>query len=106
MGCDCYDVPLRKLDTAGNAVWGLVDIRFSEGDEDYGCLCTFPHNYMVAGKIAIDKAVVRSLAVLGAMVVLAHQGKINHQNGYSYIPSDVPEELRQQIDGLLLYRPE
>lgn len=106
MGCDYYNVALGLTDSRGNASWSEVSIHFSDSDEDYSCLCTFPHNYMVDGKIGVDKTVVRSLAVLGAMVVLAHQGRISQDQGYSSIPHDVPEELLQQIDGLLMYRAE
>ena|SRR3990167_11375119 len=106
MGCDYYEVALGITLAGGNAGWGKVSIHFSDMDEDYSCLCTFPHNYTVDGVIKLDKTEVRSMAVLGAMVALAYAGRIQHQQGYSYIPNDVPEDVRKEIDRVVGYRPE
>ena len=74
MGCDSY---------AGG-------IMFSEMDDEIGCLCTFPHN----DGDTLDAGRVRALAYLGAAVVLQHRGDLEHP----YLPSCLPEWMRQEID--------
>lgn len=74
MGCDSYH----------------GGIRFLEADKDVGCLCTFPHK---DGR-TLDAARVRALAYLGAAVVLAHRGSLEHP----YLPMCVPEWMRNEID--------
>ena len=93
MGCDSYTTGLR-MDNS----WDEVVIHFSESDDDYCCLCTFPHNYTVNGVVRLDKAEVRSFAALGAMVALAHAGKLENRSGYAYIPDDLPLDIRSEID--------
>ena len=69
-------------------------IRFSEGDNDLGCLCTFPHNDM--GQLSADR--VRSLAYLGAAVVMLKRGDIDD----GYLPGCLPEWIREEIDRLTI----
>ena len=85
MGCDCYTILTHS---------GERDIRFSEGDDDLGCLCTFPHN---DGE-TLDADRVRSLAYLGAAVVLAsHEEADDNQ----YLPNSLPEWIRKGIDEMM-----
>ena len=74
MGCDSYE----------------GGIMFSEGDDTIRCLCTFPHN---DGEV-LDAERVRSLAYLGAAVVLHHNGDLEHP----YLPACLPEWMRREID--------
>ena len=75
--------------------WAEYNIQFSSTDDDWRCLCTFPHN---DGK-TIDVSRMRSLALLGAAVVLAHQGELEETN--SFLPFCVPEWIREEISRLL-----
>lgn len=49
---------------------GETTVFFSEGDDDLGCLCTFPHNHHA--RIGADT--ILSLAMLGAAVRLLNDG--------------------------------
>ena len=83
MGCDKY--------------WLLNDdspVCFSEGDDSIGCLCTFPHN---DGK-TLDADRVRSLAYLGAAIVMMQHETIEH----GYLPECLPQWIRDEIDRHLL----
>ena len=71
-----------------------IDIRFSEADEEYSCLCTFPAN-------GIDLEVVRSLALLGTATVLACR---EDEEDLWFLPHCVPQEIRDGIDEIL-YNP-
>lgn len=75
MGCESYDTTCLK---------------FSEGADDLGCLCTFPHN---DGK-SLNAERVRSLAYLGAAVVLLRRKELEH----GYLPHCLPEWVRSEID--------
>ena len=67
-----------------------IDIQFSVfDDDDWVCLCTFPHND--AG--ALTSYRVASLALLGAATVLAHNGDLST----GALPEDVPEWIRSEI---------
>lgn len=72
-----------------------TEIRFSEVDDDYQCLCTFPGNDQ--GKLDIDR--VRSLALFGAAVRLAFDGDLEH----GILPACVPEWIRSEIDRVIGY---
>ena len=65
-------------------------MMFSEMNDEVGCLCTFTHN---DGK-TLDAERVRSLAYLGAAVVLNSRGDAPH----GFIPSCLPEWIKQEID--------
>lgn len=90
MGCQTYTV--KNLEDED------VFITFSEMDETYGCLCTFPANHKTLG---IDAWTVRSLALLGSAVVLAHQGEFA-EDDYNFLPNAVPEWIRKAIDQSLV----
>ena len=82
MGCDTYTI----LGFESEAY-----IHFSEGGDVYPCLCTFPINYQDE---KLDGETVMSLAMLGAAVCLAHQGKLND---WQYIPDCLPEWIVNEI---------
>ena len=65
-------------------------VMFSEVDDDIRCLCTFPHN----DAAGLNAERVRSLAYLGAAVVLERRGDLEHP----YLPSCLPEWIRNEID--------
>jgi hypothetical protein len=80
MGCDSYWYRDKR-------------IMFSEGDDDVLCLCTFPHNDEAFGEISSER--VRSLAYLGATIVLIHENRIEQD---VFIPYCLPEWIKEQID--------
>jgi len=69
-------------------------LHFAEGDDEYRCLCTFPGNDAALG---LNAERVRSLAVLGAAVVLAVKDELE----YGALPYAVPEFILQGIDEAL-----
>lgn len=71
--------------------WDEVEIQFSEMDDDTACLCTFPHNF----NEKLDAEHVRSLAMLGAAVVLAHQGELKET--VNFLPHCLPQWIRDEI---------
>ncbi len=75
-------------------VGGGVSFRFSDDDDTFGCLCTFPHND--AG--ALDPDRVAALALLGAAVVLAKYDPDLLVSGAGFLPYAVPQWIR---DGIL-----
>ena len=77
---------------------GKYPLQFSEMDDDYICLCTFPYNDQ--GELTPDR--VRSLALLGAAVVLARSCSLEHP----FLPACVPEWIRKEIDRVMNYHPE
>lgn len=66
------------------------EIMFSEIDDSIRCLCTFPNNDMGS----LSKERVRSLAYLGAAVVLSNRGELEHP----YLPLCLPQWIRDEID--------
>ena len=86
MGENVY--PVQDYD--GN--W--LDIRFSEMDDDYGCLCTFPYR-----DERLDVEDIRDLALFGAAVRLAFEGELEH----GFLPDAVPEWIRKEIDRVVGY---
>ena len=84
----------------GEKIYEIGDypLQFSEMDDDYVCLCTFPHNDQ--GELTPDR--VRSLALLGAAVVLASNDDLDHP----FLPNFVPVWIRQEIDRVMNYTPE
>lgn len=73
-----------------------MDIQFSETDETWRCLCTFPHN----DGNHLDSARVASLALLGAAVVLANRGELSH----GMLPDAVPVWMRNEIKRNTVWR--
>lgn len=80
MGCDYYHI-------------NNVAIHFSDIDDSIGCLCTFPHN----DNKHLDSDRIRSLAYLGAAVVLASKLK-NKNQIYNFIPECLPKWIQKEID--------
>lgn len=78
MGCDSYY--LDGIDTP---------IKFSEMNDDVCCLCTFPHN----DNRVISNDRMRSLALLGAAVVLLRNKEID--NGF--LPNCLPKWIIDEI---------
>jgi len=72
-----------------------TNIQFSEMDDEYSCLCTFPMNDM--GRLDPDR--VRSLALFGAAVRLAFDGDLEH----GFLPDAVPVWIREEIDRVIDY---
>ena len=79
MGCDKYYLMNSES-----------PVCFSEGDDVINCLCTFPHN----DGTTLDAERVRSLAYLGAAIVLMKNGRIEH----GYLPKCLPQWMRDEID--------
>lgn len=71
-------------------------IRFSEDNDDYGCLCTFPHNDNEY--LSLDR--LKSLALFGAVVRLVMDGYYDDRedDGYIFIPQDVPEWILESVE--------
>lgn len=73
-----------------------ITVRFSEDDESFSCLCTFPFNDdLEKGKIMLYR--VRSLALLGMAVIMAHKIRDNEEHRIN-LPFDVPELWRKRLD--------
>ena len=86
MGCDSYCIGEGDSDF----------IKFDEMDDEFCCLCTFPHN---DGEELTPERI-RSLALLGAAVVLYHH---NNLPAPIFIPHSIPSWI---IDGIMKYLPE
>lgn len=72
-------------------------IKFSESDDSFCCLCTFPHND--DEQILPHRA--KSLAVFGAVVQLVLKGYYDGYDGeYIFIPHDVPDWVVRDIEKL------
>lgn len=82
MGCDSY-------------TYKETNIRFSEMDDEVSCLCTFPHNNRCFNN-TITPDQLRSLAYLGAMIVLIHQEE--YTEPYVYLPNSLPNWIKDEID--------
>lgn len=100
MGCDIYTIEAQN-----NGGWTDVGIRFSDSDDTVGCLCTFANNMK---NQRFDIRDVRDLAILGAAVALVHDGHFRDSyfdtslsKWYYYLPSDLPEWVRDGIDHAL-----
>ncbi len=74
-----------------------TEIRFSESDDDYGCLCIFPYQ-----NEGLDIEDIRGLALFGAAVRLAFSGDLEH----GFLPKAVPEWIRDEIDRVMGYKDE
>lgn len=79
MGCYTYNV-------------GGGSVKFNEGSDDVGCVCTFPHNDKAFGRLYHA----RELAYLGAAVAMMAHGEFDRD--FCYIPDDLPEWVRRGID--------
>ena len=73
-----------------------ITARFSESDDSFGCLCTFPGNdFLEDEKIEAER--VRSLALLGMAVIMAHDIKEKEEHSIN-LPFDVPELWIKRLD--------
>jgi hypothetical protein len=81
MSCESYNIGNGNL------------LRFSESADDIACLCTFPHN----DGNELTPCRVRSLAYLGAMLMLSRRGTLG-RGQYVYVPADLPKWMRDEID--------
>lgn len=68
---------------------GEFDLEFSSEKSEWRCLCTWP---ACDGDI-LEPSSVRSLALLGAAVVLVWDDKLE----YGILPNAVPEWIREEI---------
>ena len=77
--------------------WGdkEYNIRFSEMDDVFGCLCTFPFNDFE--NLSIDR--IRSLALFGAAVRLAITDELTNcgEDGYVFLPDMLPKWIINAI---------
>lgn len=72
-------------------------IQFSESDDEFTCLCTFPHNDQE--HLEIDR--LKSLAIFGAVVQLVLKGYYDdHEGEYIFIPHDVPSYVLRDVRSL------
>ncbi len=84
--CDCYPIAQGMCD--------VELISFSDMDDDWVCLCTFPHND--GERLTPER--LRSLALLGAAVVLLYHREID---GPVYLSSDIPNWIVEEIKRLV-----
>ena len=82
MGCDYYVLPDGAL------------AHFSDNDDQFGCLCTFPFNDE-NDTHELDVERVKSLALLGASVVLHRDGRAEGE--YVLLPGSIPAWM---VDGI------
>ena len=89
-------------DTYGFRRWGGEDwkdclVHFSEVDDRFPCLCTFPIN--AETEKTLDGETIMSLALLGVAVRLAWEGRLDEN--WNYIPDCIPEwviaEMKKHI---------
>mgnify|MGYP003394357638 CR=1 FL=1 len=72
-----------------------MQIQFSDMDENWWCLCTSFGWREADEKLCPEE--IRSLALLGVAVRLAHDGKLEH----GILPEAVPEWIRKEIRRLI-----
>jgi hypothetical protein len=80
---------------------GENSIQFSESDDSWGCLCTFPHN----DDSVLTMNRLRSLALLGAAVILVRSDYFKKDKDV-YLPDDMPVWIVKGIDKLLNWKEE
>jgi len=71
---------------------GKTSLVFNPLDDDWRCLCAFPHDDEPLG---LDANGVCSLALFGAAVVLVLDGAIAGE--YAFLPDCVPQWIRDAI---------
>lgn len=76
-------------------------IRFSDDNDDWRCLCTFPYN---DGE-QLDELRARSLLLFGAVIAMIQNGDENfseYQNDdYIFLPAAAPDWLVKEIERLI-----
>lgn len=73
--------------------FGDINIRFSEEDKEWDCLCSFPDSIELEKGISPRR--LRSLALFGAAVILAYDGVLLED--FSYLPDDIPVWIQESI---------
>ena len=72
-------------------------IQFSDSDDEFTCLCTFPRN----DQEHLDIERLKSLAIFGAVVQLVLKGYYDdHEGEYIFIPHDVPSYVLRDVRSL------
>lgn len=76
-------------------------VRFSEDDDDWRCLCTFPHN----DGNTLDTSRLRSLALFGAVCAMI-ESQDEFYSGYEvgdyiFLPHNAPDWLKSEIQRLI-----
>lgn len=87
MGCDIYSLE-------------NVNVQFDEND-DTACLCTF---FLSHGKFhhRIDPETLRSLALLGAAVLVARQDEYQTPGEHwLHLPQDIPQWIQDETKRLI-----
>lgn len=98
MGCQYYNFQ-RWVDKGESGDWKDISFHFSQAEQGFGCLCTWPHDHPnYEERMDVDD--LRSLALLGAAVVLAHAGKIESRDD-TIFPSDIPKWFIDELNRLL-----
>lgn len=101
MGCHVYrvEVPLAwSSDKPDEPMSRNEWFYFSEDNEEVACLCTFP----AGERKTLSISTLRSIAYLGAAVVLAHQRIVTSGE----IPGCLPDWIKDEIDRILHYAEE
>jgi len=73
--------------------------HFLDSDDEFGCLCTFPHNN--GEEMTADD--VKSLALLGAAVAIAENDPATGE--YVFIPGDLPDWIVDAVRRVTLTSP-
>ncbi len=76
-----------------------LNIQFSESDDRFGCLCTFPGGY---GDKQLDIETIKSLALLGAVVAVARNSIAYGDKDFVAIPDCLPAWIVDAIDRVIL----
>lgn len=76
---------------------GHKRIMFSDTNDEFACLCTFPHNN--EEKLGVED--LQSLSIFGAVVQLVLKGYYDdHEGEYIFIPHDVPPYVLRDVRSL------
>lgn len=69
------------------------NIKFSENDDTCRCLCTFPEN----DDFHLEPSRIKSLALLGAAVVLDQRGQLDNP----YLPYGIPQWIIGELNRVM-----
>ena len=88
MGCNIYR-------------YNNIPIDFRYADDEFPCVCTFPYNNRAFG-YKLEAEDVRSLALLGAAIVMIHNRDEDIQGKkWITIPDDLPDWVTKEICRLI-----
>ena len=76
-------------------------IMFSERDDLLGCLCTFPHNDIIDGKLVINRERLINLALLGCAVVALTDKSIEEDIYLPYGLENYLEAITNFVEALI-----